>query len=266
MENPVFEARRIPTKILLQILVTLLAVPYLFPLVVMVQGALSGEGWGNFRAVFAVGALPTFFKSSAIVSICTIAIVWAFTMLAAFGFSKLHIRGKEIYFWMMLAALTLPEVVLLTPLFATTVHVGLYDTYWAVILPLAAVQLPFTVLLARNYVSGIPDQLFEAARVDGAGVFAAFRYIILPMTRPIAAAIVVLVLINSWNDYLLPLVLLQDPAKQTITLLPQYFVSQFNNDQTKVLASAVVTAIPEIVAYLCLQRLFERGLAAGALK
>src|SRR4029079_1966774 len=111
---------------------------------------------------------------------------------------------------------------------------------------------PFTVLLARNYVAGIPDQLIEAARVDGAGVVAAFRYIVLPMTRPIAAAIVVLVLINSWNDYLLPLVLLQDPGKQTITLLPQFFVSQFSNDQTKVLASAVITAIPELVAYLCL--------------
>lgn len=261
-----FEARRLPTKILLQLLATLLVIPYLFPLVVMVQGSLSGQGWGNYRAVFAIGAIGTFFKSSIIISVCTIVIVWALTMLAAFGFAKLHIRGKELYFWLMLAALTLPEVVLLTPLFATTLHAGLYDTYWAVILPLAAVQLPFTVLLARNYVSGIPDELFEAARVDGAGVFTAFRYIILPMTRPIAAAIVVLVLINSWNDYLLPLVLLQDPSKQTITLLPQFFVSQFNNDQTKVLASAVITAIPEIAAYLCLQRLFERGLAAGALK
>ncbi|GHJ40894.1 ABC transporter permease [Streptomyces sp. TS71-3] len=251
---------------LLQLLATLLVLPYLFPIVVMLQGALSGRGWGNFRAVLAIDAVPTFFKSSAIIAACTIVIVWALTMAAAFGFAKLPVRGKEVYFWLMVVALTLPEVVLLTPLFATTVHIGLYDTYGAVILPLAAVQLPFTVLLARNYVAGIPDQLFEAARVDGAGALAAFRYIVLPMTRPIAAAIVVLVLINSWNDYLLPLVMLQDPAKQTVTLLPQYFVSQFSNDQTKVLASAVITAVPEIVAYLCLQRLFERGLAAGALK
>ena len=111
-------------------------------------------------------------------------------MLAAFGFSKLHIRGKEIYFWMMLACLTLPEVVLLTPLFATTLRLGLYDTYWAVVLPLAALQMPFAVLLARNFIDGIPDELFEAARVDGASVFTAFRYIIVPLTRPIAAAIV----------------------------------------------------------------------------
>jgi ABC-type glycerol-3-phosphate transport system permease component len=114
--------------------------------------------------------------------------------------------------------------------------------------------------------NGIPDQLIDAARVDGANMWRAFRHIVLPLTRPIAAAIIVLTLINAWNDYLLPLVFLQSPDLQTVTLVPQYFIGEFNNDQTKVLAAAVVTAIPEIVAYLCLQRLFERGLSAGALK
>lgn len=262
----VFEARRPSTRLLLQIIATVMIIPYLFPLVTMVQGSLAGKGFGNYQAVLSVGAIGTFFKSSAIISAATILIVYALTMCAGFGFSKLHIRGKEVYFWMILAALTLPEVVLLTPLFATTLALNVYGTYWAVVLPLAALQIPFAVLLTRRFVDGIPDELFDAARVDGAGAAAGFRYIILPMTRPIAAAIVVLTLIGSWNDYLLPLVLIQDPAKQTITLLPQYFVGQFSNDQTKVLAGAVITAIPEIAAYLCLQGLFERGLAAGALK
>ena len=167
---------------------------------------------------------------------------------------------------MMLAALTLPEVVLLTPLFSTAIRAGPYNTYFAVMLPLAALQIPFTVLLTRNFVDGIPDDLFDAARVDGANVAGVFWHIILPLTRPIAAAIIILTLIGAWNDYLLPLVFLQSPSTQTITLLPQFFVSEFSDDQTKVVASAVITAIPEIVAYLCLQRLFERGLTAGALK
>lgn len=261
-----FEARRWQSKLALQLFATVMIVPFLYPLIVMVQGSLAGEGWGNYRAVFEIGQVPTFFRNSALIAAATILIVYVLTMLAAFGFAKLHIRGKEVYFWMMLATLTLPEVVLLTPLFATTLQLNLYDTYWAVVLPLAALQIPFTVLLARAYVNGIPDELVDAARVDGASMVTAFRYIIVPMTRPIAATIVVLTLIASWNNYLLPLVLLQDPAKQTITLLPQYFVGQFSNDQTKVLAGAVITAIPEILAYLCLQRLFERGLTAGALK
>lgn len=261
-----FGARRLTSRLVLQLILTIMVIPYLFPLIAMIQESLSGQGWGNYQAVWAVGVVPDFFRNSAIIAAGDILIVYCLTMLAAFGFAKLHIRGKEVFFWMMLAALTLPEVVLLTPLFSTAIRVGLYNTYFSVMLPLAALQIPFAVLLARNFMASIPDDLFEAARVDGATVAGAFRYIILPLTRPIAAAIIILTLIGAWNDYLLPLVFLQSPSSQTITLLPQFFVSEFSDDQTKVVASAVITAIPEVVAYLCLQRLFERGLTAGALK
>jgi raffinose/stachyose/melibiose transport system permease protein len=261
-----FEGRTRRDKAILQIVLTVLVLPFLFPLIAMVQGSLAGAGWQNYLTVLAVPELPLFFRNSAIIALVTIGIVYVCTMLAAFGFAKLHIRGKEVLFWMLLATLTLPEVVLLTPLFSTVATVNLYNTYWAVILPLAALQLPFTVLLARNFVDGIPHELFDAARVDGARTLKGFWYIIVPLTRPIAAAIIVLTLIGAWNDYLLPLVFLVEPQTQTITLLPQFFVGQFSNDQTKVLASAVITAIPEIIAYLGLQKLFERGLSAGALK
>jgi len=245
---------------------TIMVLPFLFPLIAMVQESLSGQGWGNYKAVWATGVVPQFFRNSAIIALGVIIIVYCLTMLAAFGFSKLHVRWKEIFFWMMLAALTLPEVVLLTPLFSIAIHLGLFNTYFSVILPLAALQIPFAVLLTRNFMNSIPDELFDAARVDGANAAVIFRRIILPLTRPIAAAIIILTLIAAWNDYLLPLVFLQTPSTQTITLLPSFFVSEFSDDQTKVVASAVITAIPEIIAYLCLQRLFERGLTAGALK
>jgi multiple sugar transport system permease protein/raffinose/stachyose/melibiose transport system permease protein len=187
-------------------------------------------------------------------------------MLASYGFAKLRLFGREVYFWMLLACLTLPEVVLLAPLFTTDQKLGLYNTYWAVILPLAALQIPFAVLLTRNFISGLPNELFEAVRVDGAGPVRTFRHLIVPLTRPIAAAVIIFTLIAAWNDYLMPLVFEQATNMQTITLIPQFFIGEFNDDQTKILASAVVTAIPEIVAYLGLQRLFERGLTAGAVK
>jgi ABC-type glycerol-3-phosphate transport system permease component len=262
----VFEARGWRRKALLQVILTVIVVPFILPLVAMVQGSLAGEGWGNYHAVLSLPNLGAFFQNSAIIAVATIMIVYACTMTAAFGFSKLYIRGKEFYFWVILAALTLPEVVLLTPMFVTAIKVGLYGTLWAVVIPLAALQIPFAVLITRNFVNGIPDQLFEAARVDGAGVLKSFWYIILPLTRPIAAAIIVMTMITAWNDYLLPLVFLPDPSVQTITLIPQFFVGQYNNDQTKVLASAVITALPEVLAYLALQRLFERGMSAGVLK
>jgi ABC-type glycerol-3-phosphate transport system permease component len=260
------ETRSVLSKVVLQLIVTVLALPFLFPLIVMVQGSFAGEGWGNYIAVLSVPNVPYFFLNSAIISAVSIALVYVCTVLAAFGFSKLRIRGREVYFWMLMACLTLPEVVLITPLFATAIALGLYNTLLAVILPLTALQIPFAVLVARSFVDGIPDELFEAARVDGASTWAAFWHIILPLTRPVAAAIVVLTFVNVWNAFVLPLVFLQSPTNQTVTLLPQFFVSAYSNDQTKVLASAVISVLPLVIAYVLAQRYFERGLAAGALK
>jgi raffinose/stachyose/melibiose transport system permease protein len=261
-----FEARTRSRRICLQLLVTILVVPYLFPIVVMVQGSLAGQGLDNYRAVLEVPGFWRFFVNSAVIAIGVIVIVYVVSMLASYGFARLRIFGREVYFWILLACLTLPEVVLLAPLFTTALKLGLYNTYWSVILPLTALQIPFAVLLTRTFINGLPDELFEAIRVDGASSVAVFRHLVVPLTRPIAAAVLIFTLIGAWNDYLMPLVFLQTQSMQTITLVPQFFVGEFNNDQTKILASAVLTAIPEVVAYLCLQRLFERGLTAGAIK
>ena len=261
-----FEIRTWRGRVLLQIVATVLIIPFLFPLVVMVKGAFAGQGLQNFRAVLEVPGFARFFANSMLIAAVVIGLVYVVTMMAAFGFAKLHIRFREVYFWLLLVCLTLPEVVLLAPLFATDLRLGLYDTYWAVVLPLAALQVPFAVLLTRNFINGLPDELFEAARVDGASSWRGFIHLVIPLTRPIAAAVIIFTLVAAWNDYLMPLVFLQSADLQTITLVPQYFVGEFSNDQTKILASAVITAIPEVVAYLSLQRLFERGLSAGAIK
>lgn len=261
-----FELRTVRSRLGVQLLATVIVLPFLFALVAMVQGSLAGAGWGNYGKVFATGVVPTYFRNTIIVAVSTVAIVYVLTMLAAFGFAKLRIRGKEVWFWLLIAALTMPEAVLLTPLFVTASTLDVYNQLIAVILPLAALQVPFTVLLARSFFAGIPTELMDAGRVDGASIVKVFWYIVLPLTRPIAGAIVVLTLINSWNAFLLPLLMLNDPDKQVVTLLPSFFTSQYTNDQTGVLAASVITAVPVIVAYLLLQRSFERGLAAGALK
>jgi raffinose/stachyose/melibiose transport system permease protein len=261
-----FEANKRWKRVLIQVVVTVMVLPFLFPLVVMLQGSLAGQGLDNYKAVVQVPGFARFFVNSAIISAGVIVLVYVCAMLASYGFAKLRLFGREVYFWLLLACLTLPEVVLLAPLFTTNQKLGLYNTYWAVILPLAALQIPFAVLLTRNFIKGLPDELFEAIRVDGAGPIRTFRHLIIPLTRPIAAAVIIFTLIAAWNDYLMPLVFLQSTSMQTITLVPQFFVGEFNDDQTKILASAVVTAIPEVVAYLLLQRLFERGLTAGAIK
>lgn len=260
------EVRSTFSRVLLQIAVTIMVIPFAFPLVAMVQGSLAGDGWRNYVAVLKVPSFSTFFVNSIIIAVSVVAIVYVITLMAAYAFARLRMKGREIFFWLLLACLTIPEVVLLTPLFVTATSAGLYNTRISVILPLAALQIPFAVLLTRNFVAGIPREMFEAAEVDGASSMQTFLHVVVPLTRPIGAAVTIFTLIGAWNAYLLPLVFLQSADLQTITLVPQYFIGQFSNDQTKILASAVIIALPTVIAYLSLQRLFERGLSAGAIK
>ncbi|KQQ22047.1 sugar ABC transporter permease [Rathayibacter sp. Leaf299] len=261
-----FETRSVRARLLLQLVVTIAIIPFAIPIYAMVTRSFAGAGWGNYAAVLAVPGFARFFLNSAIVAGGSIVIIYLATMMASFGFSKLRIRRKEVFFWMMMAALTLPEVVLIAPLYATAVQLDLLGTFWSVILPIAALQIPFTVLITRGYVDGIPDTLFEAARLDGAGTWRMFWSILLPLAKPMAVALIVLVLINAWNAYLLPKVFLINEDMGVVTLLPEFFRRQYNDDTPKILAAAVVTAIPTIVAYIALQKQFERGMAAGAIK
>jgi ABC-type glycerol-3-phosphate transport system permease component len=266
MKPEMLETRSRLSRTALQIVATVVVVPFAIPLVAAVDGSLRGRGWGNYRAVLELDGLWLFFRNSAVITALTLCLVYSATLMAAYAFAKLRVVRRELFFWMILAALTLPEVVLLAPLFATATRLGTYNTYWAVVLPIAGLQIPFTVLLSRGFVEGIPDSLFEVARIDGAGALRVFWNVVLPLTRPIGAAIVVLVIINSWNQFLLPLVFFQNPEYQVVTQISQYFQGQYNDDETKILAGAVIAALPEVVAYILLQRFFERGMAAGALK
>lgn len=261
-----FETRSRWSQALLQVVVTIAIIPFLIPLVTMVSRSLEGEGWGNYLAVLQVPGFLTFFRNSAIVAGGAIIIIYLATMMASFGFSKLRVRNKEAFFWMMMAALTLPEVVLIAPLYATAVELNMMGTFWSVILPIAALQIPFTTLITRAYMDGIPDTLIEAARLDGANAWRIFWWILVPLARPMAVALVILVLINAWNAYVLPKVFLISDNMGVVTLLPEFFRRQYNDDIPKILAAAVITAIPTIVAYVALQKQFERGMAAGAIK
>ena len=262
-----FEIKTVSGRIAFQVVVTVLVLPYLAPLVIMVWTSFLGQGVvANYSAVLGQPLLPRFFLNSTIISVGTVAITFAATMLAAFALAKLDLPWKNLIFYVLLAALTLPPAALMVPLFITVMSLGMFDTYWAVMLPLAALGIPFTVILARTYIEGLPDDLLDAAKIDGATTFQAFLLIILPLCGPIAAVIIVWSMLGAWNEYMLPLLFMQDPAKQTITQLPTFFVSQYGNDDTKIITASVITSLPVVAVYLALQRYIERGLTAGAVK
>jgi raffinose/stachyose/melibiose transport system permease protein len=244
----------------------LVAAAFALPLLFVLRYSLEGEGLGNYGAVLADTPFVRNLLNSATISAGVVAAVVVTTSLAAFAFSKLEIRGKRLLFASLIVGLTMPTIALLVPLFVTVQRLGLFNSHLSVILPLAAVTTPFTLLLMRNYIDGIPDEIIDASRIDGCTNLQTLRLVVLPLCRPILAVVVVWSFLQSWNEFFLPLLLLQSEERQTLTQIPLYFTSVYGSDTPKIFASLVLISLPVVAAYLSMQRLFERGLTAGALK
>lgn len=260
--------RRSPvTRTVCQIVVTLVAVPFALPLVVIIAASFEGAGaWANYSAVLTKTPFIRSLFNSVVISLCVIALVFVCTMLAGYAFGKMQFTGKKLVFNAILAGLVLPSIVLIMPLFMMVQFFGLFDSYISVVLPLASTIVPFTLLLTRNYIMGIPDEVLEAARLDGCTSFGALVRVVLPLSRPITAVIIVWAFLQAWNEFFLPLVLFQDASMQTLTTIPMYFTSAYGSDQPKIFAALVLISLPIVTAYLCLQKFFEKGLSAGAIK
>lgn len=247
-------------------LVLVLAAIFIYPLVVAVLTSLGGEGLSNYFAVLENPALPRFAVNSVIVSASCVALVYGISMLAGFGLAKLRLRGSSVLMGAILLGLMVPSIALIVPLFLIVRGLGLFDTYIAVIVPLVALLVPFATLLVRNYLESIPDELLDAARIDGASSLTALRLVILPLARPIGVVVAVWSLLISWNEYFMPLVFMQSDDMRLLTQAPQFFVGVYATDLGKVFAALVLISLPIVATYLLLQRHFEAGLTAGAVK
>ncbi len=255
------------SRVVYQVLATILILPFALPLLWIVVISFEGAGAAaNYNAVFTQTPFARFLVNSLLISIGTVALVFVCTMLAGYALGKLQFKGRELIFTGILAGLMLPGIALIVPLFTMVRRLGLFNNYLAVIVPLAAVLLPMTILLARNFMKGIPDELLDAAQIDGATSFGALTRIVIPLSRPIIAVVIVWTFLNSWNEFLLPLLFLQDTSFQAVTQVPTYFTSTYGSDVPKIFAALVLMCLPIVIAYLAFQKFFERGLTAGALK
>jgi raffinose/stachyose/melibiose transport system permease protein len=249
-----------------QIVLTVLAVLFAIPLVIMFKVSLQGEGIRNYVAVLTHPLIPRFFLNSLIVSSCTVAIVFVSTLLSAYAFSKLNMPAKSILYNAVLVGLMIPAIALIVPLFLTIKNFGLLNNYFALIGPLSALLIPFTLVLCRNFFDEIPDSLLEAARIDGCGSFKTLLYVMLPLSKPIATVIVIWSFLQSWNEYLLGLVFMQKETMQIVTQAPQFFIGQYTQDTGKIFASLVLISLPVMIAYLLMQKFFEDSMTAGSIK
>jgi multiple sugar transport system permease protein len=219
----------------------------------------------NYRDLFSRLDFPRYFTNSVIVAALVTAGNLMFCSLLGYALAKLDFPGRKALFRTVLAMLMVPGMVLFVPQFVLVSNLGLANSYAGLVLPFLAG--PFGVFLMRQFLLSIPDDLLEAARVDGAGEWRIFWRIVLPLCRPALATLGILTFLSSWNNFLWPLVVATTADKYTLPVaLALFSVGQNRTDYGLLLAGAVVVVLPVLIVFLLLQRHFMRGIATTGLK
>jgi raffinose/stachyose/melibiose transport system permease protein len=205
-------------------------------------------------------------KNSVLIAAITVAIVLLFASLAAFVFARRSFPGREVVFTLFTLGLLFPSAVAILPLFVLVRTVGLLDNPLGIALPQAAFALPLTIVILRPFFRSIPAELEDAALIDGCGAFGFFWRVLLPLSRPVLGTVAVLTIVSSWNQFLLPLVILSDQANWTLPLGVTNFSTQYSSDTAKILAYTSLSLIPALAFYLVAERQLVGGLTSGAVK
>ena len=210
--------------------------------------------------------ISTYFRNSAIVTFSTVALSVVVATLAGYAFSKLRWRFSGAVYLFVLAWIAIPPLLLMVPIYVEMVRLNLLNTYWSVILLYTALNLPFNVYLMTAYFRTVPDDLIEAARIDGAGVHRIFGLILVPLAKPALATLVIFNVLWAWNEFLFALLLLQTDNVKTLTVGVLQLQGRFTTDYPAFMAGLLITTLPVIAAYLVFQRHLVRGIVAGAVK
>lgn len=184
--------------------------------------------------------------------------------MAAFAFAKLRFRGSGVILSVYIATMMIPTQVTMIPLFVVMNRLGLIDSYASVILP--GVFKPFAVFLLVQQMKTIPNDYLDAARIDGAGLFHIYFRVALPLCAPTLATLAVTTFMESWNDYLWPLLMLTDRNKMTLPIALSTLNGQYNTEYNVLMAGSLISMIPIIIIYIAAQKQFKAGLMAGGIK
>jgi len=219
----------------------------------------------NYQTLFDRLSFPTYFFNSTLVAIFVTLGNVVFCSMLGYALAKLEFRGKRVIFALVLGMLMVPAIAILVPLFVLVSNLGLTNTFPGLFLPYLAA--PIGVFLMRQYFLGLPDELIQAARVDGAGEFRIFWNVMLPLCGPALATLSILTFLGSWNNFIWPLVVAQTEDRYTLPVaLALYSVGQNATQYGVLLAGAVVVVLPVIAIFLALQRYFVQGIAMTGIK
>jgi len=219
---------------------------------------------GNYRELFERVGMGRYLFNSFLVAGAVTAGSVALNVMAGYAFAKLRFAGRDRIFRALIAALVIPAQVAMMPLFLELKALGLVNTYGGVIVP--ALASIFGIYLVRQYARSIPDELIEAARVDGGGEATIFVRIIVPLLRPIIVTLAVFSFLASWNDFMWPLIVLTDQGHHTLPVALASLSREHVQDNELMMAGSVVTVLPVLALFLALQRHYIEGLLAGSVK
>lgn len=261
------------------VLLTALALVVLIPIVWTVLGSFKStaelsanpptilpSSWAltNYTQALTRFQFGTFLRNSVVVMLAATALTLTINSLAAYALAKFNFRGRDALFLLTLATIMIPLQVILIPVYQVVASLGMVNSLWGLIIPAAAT--PTGVFVLRQYMLSLPDELLEAARIDGAGELRIFLSVVLPLCRPALAVVAIFSMMWRWNDYVWPSIIAQNESVYTLPVALARFSAQEVVPFNLILAMSVVSIVPVVILFLFFQRQIVQGIAATGIK
>ncbi len=220
--------------------------------------------WNNYVLIWEKVPMVTYFKNTTFIALIVTCLQTLTSSFAAYAFAKLTFKGRDVLFLAYIATIAVPWQAYMLPQFILMRSIGLYDTLWAMVV-LQAFSA-FGVFLMRQFYQGVPTELCEAARIDGLSEYGIWARIMLPLSKAAIATLVIFTFVNTWNDYMGPMIYLTRDENKTIQVGLRRFIQENSSDYHLIMAASLVSLIPVSVVFLCLQKYFIEGIATSGLK
>ena len=220
--------------------------------------------WSNYAEIWKKVPLLTGFFNTTKLTVCTTVLQSVTSSFAAYAFAKLSFKGRDTIFMMYVMTISIPWQVYMVPQYKMMTLFGLTDSHLGIILMHAFTAMG--VFLMRQFFIGIPNELLEAARIDGLSEYGIWARLMLPLSKPAIATLCITSFTFEWNDFMGPLIYLSSQKKKTIQLMLRMFNSQYSSNYAQIMAAATVALIPVLILFICLQRYFVEGVASSGIK
>ena len=220
--------------------------------------------WSNYAEIWKKVPLLTGFFNTTKLTVCTTVLQLVTSSFAAYAFAKLSFKGRDTIFMMYVMTISIPWQVYMVPQYKMMTLFGLTDSHLGIILMHAFTAMG--VFLMRQFFIGIPNELLEAARIDGLSEYGIWARLMLPLSKPAIATLCITSFTFEWNDFMGPLIYLSSQKKKTIQLMLRMFSSQYSSNYAQIMAAATVALIPVLILFICLQRYFVEGVASSGIK